>query len=150
MASHMIQSLLHRKNSIQNLCIKITRHNHFNWTLSYEQFYFCLYSGISSHSRIFHSYGDVAMTMQWRAANLDLFAALMSIEGRRGGVVVERSLRMQEIGVRYSVETDLLHSKQVMTVPLSNAWQQVWVSRIVIRRWPLKRVGPCHSRCSTL
>ena len=40
--------------------------------------------------------------------------------------------------------------KQVMTVPLPNARQQVWVSRIVILRGPLKRVGPCHSRCSTL
>ena len=35
---------------------------------------------ISSHSRIFHSYGDVRYHYCWRAANFDQCSALMTIE----------------------------------------------------------------------
>ena len=36
--------------------------------------------GISSHSRIFHTFGDVTITGEGRATNFDLYSALMAIE----------------------------------------------------------------------
>ena len=38
----------------------------------------CLFMGFSSHSRIFHSYGDV--TISTEGSNLDLYTALVAIE----------------------------------------------------------------------
>ena len=76
-----------------------------------------------------------------------------------GGVEVERSPRMRVIGVRFIVATDLHVSRknrqtqQVVTAPLPNARQKVWVSRVLgddlYKQMPRVRVDRARQRTLT-
>ena len=64
---------------------------------------------------------------------------------RRGGIDVECSPLVRDIGVRSPVATDLSRKKQVVTASLPNARQKVRVSRVLgdehYKRMPRVKVG---------